>query len=192
MRDKVAASGGASSACVYDHIVRADAVRNRDRLLQAARELFAERGLHVSMDDIAGHAGVGVGTAYRRFASRDDLIDALVDERVAEVEENIDRALAAGDAWAGFTTFMEAHVAIHVADRGLRDLMHDAKLHARLEPVRRRLQPRLEEVLERAGLAVGTHDVAVLTQMLTAAADAGGDWRRYLEILLAGLDPRGA
>src|SRR5690349_10184951 len=99
--------------------MRADAVRNRDRLLQAARELFAERGLNVSMDEIARHAGVGVGTAYRRFSSRADVIDALVDERVAEVEENIAKALEADDPWTGFAEFMEAHVAIHVADRGL-------------------------------------------------------------------------
>jgi AcrR family transcriptional regulator len=144
------------------------------------------------MDDIARHAGVGVGTAYRRFASRDELIDALVDERVAEVEQNIERALDAGDAWAGFVEFMEALVTIHVADRGLRDLLHDAKLHQRLEPVRSRLTPRLALVLERAGLDLEVHDVAVMTQMLTAAADAGGDWRRYLRMLLAGLDPRGA
>ena len=172
--------------------MRADAARNRDRLLQAARVLFAERGLNVSMDEIARCAGVGVGTAYRRFACRADLIDALVDERVAEVEEHIAKALANPDPWAGFVTFMEAHVAIHVADRGLRDLLHDAKLHERLAPVRARLQPRLAEILRRAGLDIAIDDVAVMTQMLTAAADAGGDWQRYLKILLAGLDPRGA
>ena len=135
---------------------------------------------------------MGVGTAYRRFASRDELIDALVDERVAEVEQNIERALHADDARAAFAEFMQAHVAIHVADRGLRDLMHDAKLHERLQPVRSRLQPRLALVLERAGLDIDVHDVAVMTQMLTAAADAGADWRRFERMLLAGLDPRGA
>ena len=174
--------------------MRADAVRNRDRLLQAARELFAERGLNVSMDEVARHAGVGVGTAYRRFASRMDLIDALVDERVAEVEDNIEHALEAEDPWEGFVRFLEAHVAIHVADRGLRELFQShGHLEERLEPVRARLGPRLELILERAGLTeLGLQDVAVITQMLTAAADAGGDWRRYLKIVLAGLDARGA
>jgi AcrR family transcriptional regulator len=170
--------------------VRADALRNRDRLLQAARELFAERGLSVSMDEIARHAGVGVGTAYRRFASRDELIDALVDERVAEVEENIDRALAADDSRAAFAAFLEAHVAIHVADRGLRELLH-GHLHERLEPVRERLRPRLALVLERAGLDLAIEDVPALTHMLASAADHGGDWRRYLRILLRGLDADG-
>jgi len=171
--------------------VRADAVRNRDRLLQAARELFAERGLAVPMDDIACRAGVGVGTAYRRFASRDELIDALVDERVAEVEANIERALAADEPRAAFAEFMEAHVAIHVADRGLRELLH-GHLHERLEPVRQRLRPKLALVLERAGLDLTIEDVPALTHMLASAADHGGDWRRYLELLLAGLDARGA
>ena len=171
--------------------MRADALRNRDRLLQAGRELFAERGLGVSMDDIAGRAGVGVGTAYRRFASRDELIDALVDERVAEVEANIERALRSDDARAAFTEFMEAHVAIHVADRGLRELLH-GHLHERLEPVRQRLRPRLALVLDRARLDLTIEDVPALTEMLAAAADAGGDWRRYLHLLLAGLDARGA
>jgi AcrR family transcriptional regulator len=174
--------------------MRADAVRNRDLLLQSARELFAERGLNVSMDEVARHAGVGVGTAYRRFASRLDLIDALVDERVAEVEDNIELALDAEDPWAGFVAFMEAHVAIHVADRGLRELFHShGHLEKRLEPVRARLGPRMEEILARAGLdGLAIDDVAVMTQMLTAAADAGGDWRRFLNVLLAGLDARGA
>ena len=173
--------------------MRADAVRNRDRLLQAARELFAERGLSVSMDDIARHAGVGVGTAYRRFASRMDVIDALIDERVAEVEANIEHALKAEDPWEGFVAFMEAHVAIHVADRGLRELFHSHGHLERLEPVRARLTPRVELIIERAGLTgLAVEDVAVITQMLTAAADAGGDWRRFLGVLLAGLDARGA
>jgi AcrR family transcriptional regulator len=171
--------------------MRADAVRNRDRILEAARLLFAERGLGVSMDEIARCAGVGVGTAYRRFSCRDDLIDALIDERVAEVEANIEHALRQDDPRDALVTFMEAHVTIHIADRGLRELLH-GHLHARLEPVRQRLRPRMAALLERADLGLTVDDITVLTEMLTAAADAGGDWRRYLRILLAGLDPRGA
>ena len=175
--------------------MRADAVRNRDRLLQAARELFAARGLNVSMDEIARCAGVGVGTAYRRFSCRDDVIDALVDERVAEVEANLERALEAPDPRAGFADFLERHVAIHVADRGLRELLHgEGHLHERLEPVRARLRPRVALILQRAGIdgEIELEDVPALTEMLAAAADAGGDWRRYLRIFVAGLDARGA
>ena len=57
--------------------LRKDAALNRERLLAAASELFAERGLNVTLNDIAHHAGVGVGTAYRRFANKEEVIDAL-------------------------------------------------------------------------------------------------------------------
>ncbi|HEX7609109.1 MAG TPA: helix-turn-helix domain-containing protein, partial [Solirubrobacteraceae bacterium] len=57
--------------------LRRDAERNRQRVLAAARELFAERGLDVTLDDIARGAGVGVGTVYRRFPDKEQLIDAL-------------------------------------------------------------------------------------------------------------------
>ena len=59
-----------------------DAARNRARILAAARELFAERGLEVTMDEIARHAGVGVGTVYRRFRQRSELIEALFEQRI--------------------------------------------------------------------------------------------------------------
>src|SRR3954468_6232166 len=63
--------------------LRADAERNRSRILDAAADLFAEKGLAVGLDEIARHAGVGVGTAYRRFPSKDELIEALFEQRIA-------------------------------------------------------------------------------------------------------------
>ena len=68
--------------------LRADAERNRQRLLEAARELFAERGLDVTLDEIARHAGVGTGTAYRRFPNKDALIEALMVERFGELRRS--------------------------------------------------------------------------------------------------------
>ena len=65
--------------------LRRDASRNRERLLEAARELFAARGLDATMDEVARRAEVGVGTAYRRFRNRDDLIGALFEERLQEL-----------------------------------------------------------------------------------------------------------
>ena len=65
--------------------LRADAERNRARILVAARELFTERGLHVSLDEVAERAGLGVGTVYRRFASRAELIDAVFADQVDEM-----------------------------------------------------------------------------------------------------------
>src|SRR6058998_191476 len=64
-----------------DHPLRKDAERNRQRILDAARELFAERGLGVTLNDVAHHAGVGVGTVYRRFPDKEVLIDTLFQEQ---------------------------------------------------------------------------------------------------------------
>src|SRR4051812_30038144 len=67
--------------------LRADAERNRQRILDAAREVFADRGLDVTLDEIARHAGVGVGTAYRRFPNKEALVEALMVERIGELEQ---------------------------------------------------------------------------------------------------------
>src|SRR3954467_11819009 len=101
--------------------LRADAARNRARLIAAARELFAERGLNVTMDEIARHAGVGVGTAYRRFASREELIEALFDDRFEQIIANAERALEDPDAWHGLITFVESQIEMQAADRGLKE-----------------------------------------------------------------------
>src|SRR5690242_16787206 len=113
---KIARSGEGVSGFLYtwrvatrtpaEKPLRADAERNRQRLLDAARELFAERGLEVTLDDIAERAGVGVGTAYRRFASKDDLIDALFEQELAGIVEIADAAAAHEDAWEGLVYWM--------------------------------------------------------------------------------------
>jgi len=74
--------------------LRRDAERNRLRILQAAREVFADRGFDASLDQVAAHAGLGVGTVYRRFADKDALIDALFEEGIDEVAAAQARALS--------------------------------------------------------------------------------------------------
>ena len=74
--------------------LRRDAELNRQRILAAAGELFAERGLAVTLDDIARHAGVGVGTVYRRYPDKELLIDALFEERLTALCEAAEAALA--------------------------------------------------------------------------------------------------
>ena len=81
--------------------LRQDAERNRERLLVAASEVFAQRGLDVTMHDIAAHAGVGVGTAYRRFANKQQVIEALFEQRLDKVAALADEAPASPDAWRG-------------------------------------------------------------------------------------------
>src|SRR3954447_8430265 len=87
--------------------LRKDAAINRERLLTAASELFAEHGLNVTLNDIAHHAGVGVGTAYRRFANKEAVIDALFEQRLEEVAKVAEAALADPDAWNGLVAFLE-------------------------------------------------------------------------------------
>ncbi len=71
--------------------LRADAQRNRERLIAAGREVFAERGFDASLDDVADHAGVGVGTAYRRFPNKEALIDEIFEERMREIRAMLER-----------------------------------------------------------------------------------------------------
>src|SRR5215216_4777906 len=99
--------------------LRADAERNRRRILDAAADLFADKGLSVGLDEIAHHAGVGVGTAYRRFPDKRQLIEALFDERLDRLVELAERGLAADDAWEGLTGFLEQATELQIANRGL-------------------------------------------------------------------------
>src|SRR6185436_6544187 len=98
--------------------LRADAARNRARLLVAAKEVFAARGLDATMDEVARRAGVGVGTAYRRFRNRDDLIAALFEERLDDFMRLLDEALADADPWAGLRGFLERSMEMQAEDRG--------------------------------------------------------------------------
>src|SRR5215217_2448988 len=86
--------------------LRADAERNRSRILADAAEAFAERGLDVSLDDIAAHAGVGVGTVYRRLPDKDALIDALFEAKIDAAVALADAALQVEEPWEGLGTFI--------------------------------------------------------------------------------------
>src|SRR5215218_8506447 len=103
--------------------LRADAERNRRRILDAAAELFAAKGLSVGLDEISHHAGVGVATAYRRFPDKRQLIDALFDQRLDRLVELAERGLAADDAWEGLADFIEQATELHIANRGLKELV---------------------------------------------------------------------
>src|ERR1700710_1950173 len=87
--------------------LRRDAAENRERLLTAAAELFALRGLDATLNDIAHHAGVGVATAYRRFANKQEVIDALFEQGLVDVADEANQALAEPDPWIGLVTFLE-------------------------------------------------------------------------------------
>jgi len=98
--------------------LRADAERNRERIMAAARRLYATEGLGVSMASVAREAGVGKATLSRRFASREDLIDAVFADRMDAYVIATTEALADPDPWQAFTRYIEAICAMQAADLG--------------------------------------------------------------------------
>src|SRR5919199_2089625 len=131
--------------------LRKDAAENRERLLAAASELFAEHGLDVTLNDIAHHAGVGVGTAYRRFANKEEVIDALFEQRLQEVAEVAQQSLDDPDAWNGLLTFLERALHMRHGDRGLDEIMNNRLLgDVRVTEVRDRIAPIITELVEKA------------------------------------------
>jgi AcrR family transcriptional regulator len=182
--------------------LRADAERNRQRLLAAARELFATRGLHVTLDDIARHAGVGTGTAYRRFANKDALIEALMVDRINEIGTVARECLDDPDPWNALAGFFEKALALQASDRGLKDILWSSG-HGREQVVhaRRAIAPPVTQLVRRAVAAgvvradMSTSDVPLINFMLNAIADFSRDdrpelYKRYLAIVLDGLKPR--
>jgi AcrR family transcriptional regulator len=182
--------------------LRADAERNRQRLLAAAKELFATRGLHVTLDDIARHAGVGTGTAYRRFPNKDALIEALMADRIHEIGAIARECLDDPDPWRGLAGFFERAMALQAADRGLKDILWSSG-HGKEQVIhaRRAIAPPVTKLVRRAVEAgvvradIGTSDVPLINYMLGAIADFSRDvepelYKRYLAIVLDGLRPR--
>ncbi|MFD7298166.1 TetR/AcrR family transcriptional regulator [Streptomyces sp. NPDC059897] len=179
--------------------LRADAERNRQRIIAAAREVFAERGVEVTLDDIARHAGVGVGTVYRRFADREELIEAVFEDQVERLAEAAEEASRCEDPWTGLEQLLLV-TGRHFADnRGLRDvLLEGTPDRRRALTMRERLTPAVTTVLTRAQQAgslrddIEVTDVPLIHIMLMATAEQGRSvtpdlWKRYLTLILDGL-----
>jgi AcrR family transcriptional regulator len=131
--------------------LRADAERNRERILAAARDVFAERGLDAPLEAIARRAGVGQATLYRRFPSRQDLLVATFGPKLAAYTEAIDRALQDPDPWRGFCDYLTAITRMQRGDRGFRDILTQAFPDAReLRAQRDRVYHGVAELIERA------------------------------------------
>lgn len=106
-----------------DPALRADAQRNRDLLLAAAREVFAEQGLDAPLTEISRRAGVGAATLFRRFPTREDIITATFGQQMAEYAAAIDEALADPDPWRGFCGYVERVCAMQAEHRGFTDVL---------------------------------------------------------------------
>src|SRR6059036_1995244 len=103
--------------------LRSDAQRNRERVVEAARDVFAEQGLEASTNEIARRAGVGVATLFRRFPTRGDLIAAAFAGKMHAYAEAIDQALADPDPWNGFCGYIERVCQMQADDRGFADVL---------------------------------------------------------------------
>ena len=182
--------------------LRADAERNRQRLLAAAKDLFATRGLDVTLDDVARHAGVGTGTAYRRFPNKDALIDALMVDSIGEVAAIARECLEEPDPWVALTSYFDRALALQAADRGLKEVLFSSgRGRERSVQARRQIAPVVTRLVKRAVEAgavrsdFSTSDVPIINFMINTLVDFGRDvepdlYKRYLAIVLDGLRPR--
>jgi AcrR family transcriptional regulator len=176
--------------------LRADAERNRERVLETAREVFAELGLDVSTNEIARRAGVGVATLFRRFPTRDDLVAAVFAEKMRAYSEAIDEALDNADPWDGFCTYIERVCGMQAADRGFADVLTMTFPTAKeFEEERNRAANALTELLDHAKASgklredFAHQDVPLILManagVVTATRDAAPDaWRRLLGYLI--------
>jgi AcrR family transcriptional regulator len=106
-----------------ERVRRADAIRNRRRVLEAARRCMARKGLDAQVEEIARLAGVGVGTVYRHFPTKDDLVEALAMARFERLAELGREALGTEDPWQSFADFMRASAKIQSEDRALSEVL---------------------------------------------------------------------
>ncbi|MCM6776350.1 TetR/AcrR family transcriptional regulator [Nocardia sp. CDC159] len=179
--------------------LRADAARNQQRIIAAARELFAERGLDVTLDDVAEAARVGVGTVYRRFANKRELIEEVFDQHVAQMAEATERANHHPDPWVGLTDLFEWACQHMAGNRGFSEVMLELPdAMERFASVRSRIKPALEQLMNRAHAAgvlregiTGTDFFAMVNMVESMAAFSRpinpDTWRRYMAIVLDGV-----
>lgn len=187
---------------LHDVRVRVDAQRNRDRILEAARALVAETGVDATMEDIARHAGVAVGTLYRHFPAKEDLVAAVVEDSLAQMASLTEGALAAVHAGAPpgraigelFREIAERHATDQAfkSAAGRLDVNAEIAAAAPGSPVARSVAA-IGELLERAQIAeqirgdLTLADLGVLLAAVPGAGVAPEQRARFVDIVIAGL-----
>jgi AcrR family transcriptional regulator len=177
---------------------RADAVRNRARLLEAGRRVFAERSVDASLEEVAGQAGVGIGTLYRHFPTREALVETIYEEHIGEVVAAAEEGAAETDAWQGLTEFLERVLELQARNLPLRAVFLQYPSGPAVAERRRAIGPLLERLVARAveqgslrdDFTVGDLSLAMWSFAPVLEATAGvapSVWRRHLRILLDGM-----
>jgi AcrR family transcriptional regulator len=179
--------------------LRADARRNRDRLLEAARTAFAAEGLSVPLDEIARRAGVGPGTLYRHFPAKETLFEAVLHDRIQRLADEAHALRSAPDAGAALLGFIDRLIAEATLKRDLVDALASAgsDLNASLAETGAQLRSEIQHLLVRAqrdGTVrddIGIADLMAITAgMLFALQRRPGDQadpRRAVAVLRDGL-----
>src|SRR6266851_2085172 len=181
-----------------DRTPRADAQRNVERLVAAARGAIAEGGTAVTAHEIARRAGVGIGTFYRRVASREALVAAVLGELIGDAVAEADRLLAADDPWAGFCEFAVIYVRMRAANVAISEALVGQCGFAPEQPLAD-LRERTRQIVERAREAGAIHadvtwqDVPFLLASVATGGQTLGlqgtdrQWERNLQVILDGL-----
>jgi AcrR family transcriptional regulator len=183
--------------------LRADAERNRRRIVDAAKVVFGEQGLDAPLEEVARRAGVGIATLYRRYPTREGLVVACFKDRLDEYSAALDVALASPDAWTGFCNFVERACGMQAADRGTQDLLTTAFPTAReVEVQRAQGYERFAELVRRAQHEGAlrpdfvTEDFVLLLManagIVRATREVAPDaWRRFVALMVDGLRAEG-
>ncbi len=185
--------------------LRADAARNRERIIAAAASVFAERGLDAATAEIAQRAGVGEATLFRRFPTKDDLIDAIIGTRMEEVAALADAAASHPDPGAALERFMQDLVKQFSRDRGFFEAAGERCMtDPRFQPLRERALDAVGRLLrgaQDAGAVRGDlapADISFLAGSALYAMEVAKPglrddlWKRYLRVILDGMKPEGA
>ncbi|MDH6198716.1 AcrR family transcriptional regulator [Mycobacterium frederiksbergense] len=180
-------------------VLRRDAERNRQRVLDAARKLFAEKGLEATLNDVAHYANVGVGTVYRRFATKEELIEAIFVDGMEQLTALAESALQQEDSWQGFAWYVEKMCEITATDRGLREIAFSKAYGCdRVAACQERLVPVLTKLVERAQIdgylrqELSSTDMPIFGLLAGTVSEFAGNvdpdlWRRYVAFLLDGM-----
>ncbi|MET8082131.1 TetR/AcrR family transcriptional regulator [Streptomyces sp. NPDC005303] len=176
--------------------LRSDAERNRERIIAAARTVFARDGLNASMASVAREAGVGIATMFRRFPTKEELVDAVFIDRMTAYADAVTAALDDPDPWQGFVGYVETACAMQAADYGFADVLTTTFPSAKA--LERRRNEAYEGMVELIGRAKATGrlredfdpsdlvlvhmaNAGVVNATGTAAPDA---WRRVVALLI--------
>ena len=176
---------------------RADKARNRARILAAASEAFAERGVETQMDDVAARAGLGVGTLYRHFATKEALMVALMERRFEQILEVTRRGIERedGEPFEVFAAVLREGAEVAAADAAAQDaLMRVGDIWSDVVPIQLELRAAMQVLMDRAQDAgamrsdFSAGDISMIMCGMSATMAVGEwDWHRYLELVLDGL-----